>query len=282
MKELNVTKQTAGASENNRGAENGSEAEEKKVRRHVQSVNISWNLLKVLAASTAPMSLKQLSQGSGLSPSQTYLYLTSLQMVGAAKQDGETGRYDLGSYALELGLAAIRRADILPIARPIMSDLRDAVRESVFLTVWGNRGPALIYRLDGSDASSRTLRVGFVLSMSGSATGRVWAAHLTESETDDALREEWDADPAARLSDAVWGAELDLCRREGMAGRISDEGFGALCAPVFDHENTIQAAITVTGPQVRMDLSPDGDLASALRNATNAMSRQLGRPDQTN
>ncbi|RYE41401.1 MAG: IclR family transcriptional regulator [Hyphomicrobiales bacterium] len=270
---------TAGSLDDGQVASAGSSVGEEKARRHVQSVNIGWNLLKVLTDSSAPMSLKQLSQGSGLSPSQAHLYLTSLQMVGVVKQDGDTGRYDLGPYALELGLAALRRIDILTIARPIMSDLRDATKEAVFLTVWGNRGPALIYRLDGTAASSRTLRVGYVLSLSTSATGRVWAAHMPESETHTVLQQEWEADPSAQMSDEAWRTALAECRREGMSGRVSDEGFGVLCAPVFDHEDTIRAAISVTGPQNRVDLSPQGDLASALRSATQQFSHQLGRPD---
>jgi len=43
--------------------------------------------------------------------------------VGLVEQDQTSGRYDLGSFSLELGLAAMGRLDPVRLATPILEDL---------------------------------------------------------------------------------------------------------------------------------------------------------------
>ncbi|MFX4520386.1 hypothetical protein ABTA72_19560, partial [Acinetobacter baumannii] len=90
--------------------------------------------------------------------------------VGIVRQETDTGCYALGPYALKLGMAAIEQFDVFTAARPAMTELATTIGHTVFLGVWGNRGPTIIYRVEGG--ASRPiieLRVGSVLSLLRSA-----------------------------------------------------------------------------------------------------------------
>ena len=64
--------------------------------------------------------------------------------IGLIEQDSASGRYDLGSYALDLRLAGLGRLDPVRLAGPILDNLCKEMRETVALGVWGNRGATIV------------------------------------------------------------------------------------------------------------------------------------------
>src|SRR3546814_11164699 len=73
----------------------------------------------------------------------------------------------------------------LMIRRPPRSTRTDTLfpyttlfRSTAYLTVWGNRGPCIVRRLEGSRETPLSIRVGYVLPLTTSATGRTFLAHL--------------------------------------------------------------------------------------------------------
>jgi DNA-binding IclR family transcriptional regulator len=51
--------------------------------------------------------------------------------MGLVEQDANTGRYDLGEFALELGLASLARLDPVRLAGPVLDDLCERIGETV-------------------------------------------------------------------------------------------------------------------------------------------------------
>lgn len=204
-------------------------------RRHIQSVNVGFSLIRCLADAPASLSLKELGNATGMSSSQVHMYMASFVLEGLVVQDPASARYELGPYALELGLAAMRKLDVLDIARPAMHTLRDETGESVFLTVWGNHGPTIVAKADGSRPSAVVLRVGYVLSALDSATGCLYLAFLPEGVTREVVaRERADtASPAAELTDEQVTALIGRTRRTGLGSHdgLRIDGFTGLSAP---------------------------------------------------
>src|SRR5579875_1913048 len=93
--------------------------------RRIKSISVGFALIRHLANAEDGLSPKDLGHLSGLSPSQVHMYMASFVVEGLAVQDPATARYDLGPYALELGLAAMRKTDAVEVARGAMLALRD-------------------------------------------------------------------------------------------------------------------------------------------------------------
>ena len=71
-------------------------------------------------------------------PAKAHRYLVSFIRMGLAEQDAQTGRYDLGEFALRLGLVGLARMDPVRLGVPVLADLCDEIEETCALAVWGN------------------------------------------------------------------------------------------------------------------------------------------------
>lgn len=263
-------------------------APNKAPRRGIQSLETGFRILDFLVKAGQPVALKGIAQGTGLSPSSINFYLVSLVKIGAAIQDSRSGRYGLGPYAVRLGLAGLEQFDLFTVSRDRLLALANTVGHSVFLGVWGNHGPTIVYRADGIHSRSIfELRVGSVLPVLRSALGRLFLAHLpepvtaefVEAELKDFRQQSKELSTAELASTDVVSKRADMkkmlqqTRLFGMSrcrsGILSD--YTAMSAPIFDYGGSICAGITVMG---RIGVLDD-DLEGVTAMAVSALAREL-------
>ena len=266
---------TARGRSRSRAAENASAG--------IQSIEVGVPLLRVLAEARAPVALTALAEAVAMPPAKAHKYLASFVRCGLVTQTEPGGPYEIGPFALDLGLAAMRRGDIMELAQPVLQELRDAVGATASLAVWANRGATIVRIADAPDVMSMTIRVGTVMPLITSAFGRCFATFLPRRMTQDILRAEIaESEGLARrhgLADPTRiEALLSEFRARGMAvaADLIDPGRAAICAPVFDLNDRMVAAIALIGDIGRLDTSWDGSPARALKAATRSLSRRLG------
>lgn len=269
-----------------------------RARRGIQSVEVGGRLLHALAHHGRPMALKDLAADAGMTAAKAHPYLVSFGHIGLVEQERDSGRYALGPLALQLGLISLQQADPVRIAAPLLPDLAARTGQTVALVVWGNRGPTIVLREASPSAVHVDMRHGTVFSIRGTASGRLFAAHLPA----DVVRPVYDAERRAaptlraggdagtrRAAWPTWARflrDLDEVRRHGL-GRAEGAviaGVSALSAPVFDHRGAMVLALTAIGPSAALDTRWSGSVAMALRSAARSVSARLGhtaagRPD---
>jgi DNA-binding IclR family transcriptional regulator len=109
-------------------------------RQGIQSIEVGMPLLRVLADHGAPMMLRDLAKAAGMPAAKAHRYLVSFIRTGLVTQDRVSGRYDLGHFALDLGLASLARLDAVRVATPVLDALAEEIGETVAMAVWGNMG----------------------------------------------------------------------------------------------------------------------------------------------
>ena len=126
---------------------------------------------------------------------------------------------------------------------------------TVSLSVWGNHGPTVIRIEESSGAVHVNMRVGSVMSLLGTATGRVFAAFLPpkmiEKFIEDGVGKASVGDEAAKLmTPKQIEAAIAEVRQRGLARAVGRPipGVNAFSAPVFDHSGSIALVITAIGP----------------------------------
>lgn len=257
-------------------------------RKGIQSIETGFRILDHLMVAGRPQPLREIAAGTGMPPSKLSFYLISLVAVGMVRQDPDTGHYALGPHALKLGLASLEQFDLFSSARATLVELAGALGHTVFLGVWGNRGPTIVNRVDGPQGRAVfDLRVGSVLPVLRSALGRNFLAHMPRPLTEPILSRELGESAAlgplpsgARLPST--SAEIDALiaevRRDGIsrARALLLSDFTAISAPIFDHAGMILAGVTVMGPIGSFDDDPAGRPAQRLRQATCDLSIQVG------
>lgn len=252
-------------------------------RQGIQSVEVGFRLLKVLAATNRPMMLRDIAKGAGMPAAKAHRYMVSFLRIGIVEQDASSGRYDLGAYALEIGLSGLGRLDPVRFAGPILESLCEEIHETVGLAVWGTYGATIVRIVDAGAPVTITVRPGTVLPLSKSATGRAFAAFYRSPYLKRILDQE--LHEAALASDTAittlrrqFEKLLTEFRERGLArtsGSLTP-GINGFSAPVYDHTGRMVAAITSLGAVGEFNVEWDSSVASAMLAAALALSQRLG------
>lgn len=249
----------------------------------VQSVEVAGRLLRALVGEGRAMMLRDLAKAAHMPAAKAHRYLVSLGRLGLVDQDLATGRYDLANFALEIGLARQGRIDAIGLATVVLEELRESTSESGLLAVWGDQGPTVV-RVSASRRPAFVMaRVGAVMPLTWSATGLAFIAFLPESVTHKLVAAELEANRRSTGTQAPkTKKDLDTLvktvRQHGLSrihGTVTP-GTNALAAPIFDYRGAVVAVVTLLGSEHDLDISWDGTLVRALRDAAESVSRKLG------
>ncbi|HEV3429861.1 MAG TPA: IclR family transcriptional regulator [Paraburkholderia sp.] len=254
-------------------------------RQRVQSAQTGMAVLKGLARMGGRASLSGLAAHVGESPAKVHRYLVSLVEEGLVVQDSATQQYRLGTEAMMIGVAAMRQADPVRVAEPALARLRETLEVTSFVAVMGNKGPTIVRFEESGLPVTVNARVGSVMSLLWSSTGRVFLGLIDDRRTLEMAQEEFThAAPDLRaLLEAVDAHDpVGALRREVQArgcASIKDtylKGISAVSAPLFDYSGKICAVLTALGATGGFDPSPEGAIGLAVRGEAAAASALLG------
>ncbi len=254
-----------------------------KERAGIQSVEVGFGLLEALSLAPGPLMLRDLAAAAGMSAAKAHRYLVSFQRLRLVAQDVVSTRYDLGPAALKLGLASLSRLDAVKLARERIGALGERIGHTLALAVWGNLGPTIVHWEESPQAITVNLRLGDVMPLLTSATGRCFAAFLSREAITPLLKEEVALAQKQGRTDvpasmAQVRALLDEVRERG-AARVVDTllpGIVAFCVPVFDSDGHIVLGLVALGPAGTFDPEWDGAVDRPLRAAARQLSSDLG------
>ena len=260
----------------------------KPARRGIQSIEIGFSILDVLCKANGPLPLRRIAQKCDMAVANVHNYLVSFQKVGVVMQEPDTGFYGLGNYAITLGTAALQQFDVQKVARPVMAELGAITGYSVFLGVWGNKGPTIVYRVEcARNPPLMEMRVGSVLPLLNSALGRNFLSHLPEHMTlamtkDELARQKTNPEltlgaDAPRSLDQVHSMMVKV--RENGFSRCVDSlipGYTAMSAPIYDQFGGMIAALTIQGPNEAIQEGSSEKTILLLKEHTAQISKAAG------
>jgi DNA-binding IclR family transcriptional regulator len=249
-------------------------------RQHgIQSIEVGGRLLQALAKAREPQMLRDLAAAAQMPAAKAHRYLVSLGRMGLIEQQAQSGLYDLGAFALELGLGALARLDVVSIAAASLADLSRETGQTVALAVWANHGPTIVRWLGADTPVAASLRVGSVMPLTRSATGQAFLTFMPREATLAGLRREL-ADNArkglAPRSEEEIRSVVRQARERGYA-RTSDfiPGIGGMAAPIYDHSGAMVLALVALGYGKPFDARFQSISAAVLRTAS-ALSGRMG------
>lgn len=264
-------------------------------RAGIQSVEVGFELLEAMSQASGPLMLRDLAAAAHMSAAKAHRYLVSFQRLGLVIQDPVSTRYDLGPAALRLGLACLSRIDAVRLARERAHALLQVTGHTVALAVWGNQGPTMVHWAEAPQTVPVTLRLGDVMPLLTSATGRCFAAFMGTEGRDAQRIGPMIGEELARLkklplsvatppdlprSPAEVDALLQEVRARGLARVVHSllPGVAGFCAPVFDAQGHLALGMVVLGSVTTFDTDWDGLPARAVLQATRRLSADLGHP----
>jgi DNA-binding IclR family transcriptional regulator len=254
----------------------------------IQSVEVGFALLEALTQAPGAMMLRDLALAACMSPAKAHRYLVSYQRLGLVAQDGSNTHYDLGPAALRLGLATLSRWNAVQLARSRMDALMNEIGHTVAVAVWGHHGPMIVHRQEPARAVTVNLRLGDVMPLLASATGRCFAAFATPAQVQRLLKAEVAQlgklqRPGMPRHTAQAQVTLEETRRQGV-GRAVDTlllGMSGLAVPVRDAGGRVCMSLVSRGSSASLDAGNAknvGVVAKAFLRSSAQLSAELGSP----
>lgn len=237
----------------------------------IQSVENALNVLEALCEEDDEVRISRLSEKLGMNKTSVFRLLATFESRGYVEREELSGKYRLGIAAYEMGQKFLSRMGLLKKARPVMQRLAREMNEAVYLAV--RRDDDLLF-LDAVDTPLQVKIVSLVgkrYPLPLSAAGRVLLAGV--------WRKENAAEPLLPLATTAMDPALHEILEQGFATDHGSLGEGVTClaVPLIDlHDKTV-AALTMIGPDFRMQ-SPllEDELLPRLKDAGQIISSKLG------
>jgi IclR family transcriptional regulator, carbohydrate utilization repressor len=245
----------------------------------IQVLERAFSLLDLLAASDEPLTLKQISELSGLHPSTAHRILNDLT-IGRFVERPQAGSYRLGMRLLELGNAVKERLDVREAALAPMRELHKLTHQAVNLSL--RQGDEIVYieRAYSERSGMQVVRaVGGRAPLHLTSVGKLFLAH------DDPARVRAYAARTGlaghtRNSITELGKlerELSQVRATGIARDDEELELGVRCiaAGIHDDQGRLIAGLSISAPTDRLDEGWVERVRSTARQISDALGYRL-------
>lgn len=223
----------------------------------IQVIERMFTLIDVLASREEAISLKEISQKTGLHPSTAHRILNDLA-TGRFVDRPEAGSYRLGMRLLELGNMVKGRLNVRDAALAPMRDLHKLIQQPVNLSM--RQGDEIVYieRAYSERSGMQVVRaIGARAPLHLTSVGKLFLAD------DEPVRVRAYASRTGLSGNTrnsitvlpVLERELSRVRQHGIARDNEELEMGVRCiaAGIYDDQGKLQAGLSISAPADRMD-----------------------------
>ena len=225
----------------------------------IQVLERAFALLDLLASHQDPVSLKDISERTGLHPSTAHRILNDLA-IGRFVDRPQAGSYRLGMRLLELGNLVKARLDVRDAALAPMRDLHKLTHQPVNLSM--RQGDEIVYieRTYSERSGMQVVRaIGGRAPLHLTSVGKLFLAHEDPQRVRAyATRTGLTGHTRNSITDvARLERELASVRALGVARDDEELELGVRCmaAGVFDDQGKLVAGLSVSAPADRLEES---------------------------
>jgi len=246
------------------------------VKPSVQVLERMFTLIDVLASREEAISLKEISEKTGLHPSTTHRILNDLT-IGRFVDRPESGSYRLGMRLLELGNLVKARLSVRDAALTPMRNLHKLIQQPVNLSM--RQGDEIVYveRAYSERSGMQVVRaIGGRAPLHLTSTGKLFLA-LDDPQRVRSYATRTGLAGHTRNSITqlpILERELAKARQYGIARDNEELELGVRCmaAGVYDDQGKLVAGLSISAPADRLD---EGWLPK-LQTTANEISLALG------
>ncbi len=245
----------------------------------VQSVDKALRILELLEESPDGLILTDISRMLQVPKSTTFKILTTLLSRGYLCRADGSRRYSLGIRLFELGHQALGHVKEREGIHLLLQELSSKFNETAHFSVL--RGSDVLYldKVESRASLRMVTAVGTRRPAHCTATGKALLAWLTEPDIRSIMSGEMTAFTPRTITDVERLLEDLACVRErGYAIDYEENEPGIVCigAPVTSPDGNVVAAISVSGPTVRIGMEEVPIVAEAVVDTARRVSRSYG------
>lgn len=206
-------------------------------------------VLKHLKETPGPQSVSYISKDLEVSPTIVHRLLTTLKMEGFVFQDAQSKLYSLGPVFLEYANKIVTELPFAPIVEPWLIRLRNQTSETAGFYIPNGHTRLCVMEYESQQEIRRSVGVGKQYPIYKGATGRAILAYQSKETQQRVLQ---GLPPEERI---VLDKKIQATRKHGYAISVEEinANVSALSAPVFDQQQHVLGALSVSGPAFRFN-----------------------------
>lgn len=246
----------------------------------MNSVRKALDILEFFLEERGDAGIAELARSTGINVSSAHRIASTLVERGYLGQTHKGGEYSLGLKLLQFARTIQNRIRINAIARPFLERLSREADESVNLAVLDADQARFIELIEGEHLVRTTTTVGRGVPLHSTGVGKILLANMTGKQ----LKEYLDGHELVRYTGNTitdpqkLKQELLAIKQDDIArdNEETEQGMRCVATPVRDGDGDVVAAISVSGPSVRMGDSKLSALDIVVKNYGVEISRAMG------
>ena len=246
----------------------------------VQSVLVAAQILEFLAETGRPQRVTDIARHLGMTKARVSRHLSTLAGLGFVTKTPDNSGYRFGPTLFRLANAAAEQYEITNVAYRYMVALRNRISEAMLLAVPAGGDGLVVSTLGSGRPLTPKLSRGLRLTIPVSPTAWVILAFSPDHIRERVMSRRSDRTPMRQDS-----LKLDAIRSrcETISRRFCDyhpdphdAGFSVLSAPIFNHLERIEGALTIVMNRRQSLESAEVRFQSDLKRTALEISRALG------
>lgn len=247
----------------------------------VQSLVRALSLLNRIAESqNGGATLTDLAQEVGLPASTAHRLLITLEQEGYVRFNNEGRLWSIGAQAFMTGCAFIKARSLATVARPHLHRLMEDSGETVNLAVEDNGQMVYLAQVECRELMRVFAQPGTRVPMHCSAVGKAMFSAASDKGTSRILHQHGMPRLTVKTitSPSALRIQLGHVREKGYALDDEEHAVGLRCiaAPIRDDTEDAIAALSISGPMVRIGDERIAQLGQMVMNAASAISAEMG------
>jgi IclR family transcriptional regulator, KDG regulon repressor len=246
----------------------------------VKSVSRALHIIDIVSSEKDGLGVTEIAKQMDINKSSVYRILSTLVQYGYIEQDKETERYKLGYKFLDISSKLLESIDLRREAKPYLRELEKETNEVIHLVVYDQGEVIYIEKLEGTETLRMHSKVGKRAPMHCTGVGKAILAHLPLNVVLEIIERKGlpkHTDFTITDRDALL-KELEKVKQKGYALDLEENEYGIRCiaVPIFDYSGNVVAAVSISGPTIRMTDERIEKLQERIRYIGRQISERLG------
>jgi len=234
----------------------------------VRVLHKTLDILETIKSREAGFKLAELARAVELPKATVYRILTTLEGRGYLDRAAD-GSYRMAKKLFDLQRSKSEEQILNRVAQPILERMVNATKETVNLGILDAGEVVVINTMESPQAVRMSSKIGNRRHLHSTALGKIFLAGLPEKEFLRLIRMKG----LPRLTDntlvtkAAVIEEINRVRKQGWAMDNQENEIEGRCigAPIFAPDGRVLAALSISGPEFRMDLARAKSLVPQLK-----------------
>jgi IclR family KDG regulon transcriptional repressor len=245
----------------------------------LKSVQKTFNVLEILC-NQGETGVSEIARRLAVGRSTAHRLLATLIDLGYVEKTAKTNRYVPTLKMFEIGVATINRTKLQSVSRPFLVMLSTDFKETINLGIIDKGEVVYIDKIESPQSLRMDIKIGSRVPAFCTALGKAMLAYSDESEMKEFIQAQKIPAHTNRTATSITSFKDSLLKIRKQGYAIDEEEFieGVRCiaAPIKNYTGRVVAALSISGPSIRMTYEKLAQLKDPLINATWEISKKLG------